>query len=83
MIPVVTVVGLQFGVLLGGSVLTESVFAWPGVGRLLVDSILTRDYPVVQGTVLVLAAASVVINLVIDLLYAVLDPRISYHGEAA
>ena len=63
--------------------LTESVFAWPGVGRLLVDSILTRDYPVVQGTVLVLAAASVVINLVIDLLYAVLDPRISYHGEAA
>lgn len=83
MIPVVTVVGLQFGVLLGGSVLTESVFAWPGVGRLLVDSILTRDYPVVQGAVLVLAAASVVINLVIDLLYAVLDPRIGYHGEAA
>lgn len=83
MIPVVTVVGLQFGILLGGAVLTESVFAWPGVGRLLVDSILSRDYPVVQGTVLVLAATFVVINLIVDLLYAVLDPRISYHGAAS
>lgn len=82
MIPVVTVVGLQFGILLGGAVLTESVFAWPGVGRLLVDSILSRDYPVVQGTVLVLAGTFVGINLIVDLLYAVLDPRISYHGEA-
>ena len=83
MIPVVTVVGLQFGILLGGAVLTESVFAWPGVGRLLVDSILSRDYPVVQGTVLVLAATFVVINLIVDLLYAVLDPRIRYHGAAS
>ena len=83
MIPVVTVVGLQFGILLGGAVLTESVFAWPGVGRLLVDAILSRDYPVVQGTVLVLAATFVVINLIVDLLYAVLDPRISYHGAAS
>lgn len=82
MIPVVTVVGLQFGILLGGAVLTESVFAWPGVGRLLVDSILSRDYPVVQGTVLVLAGTFVGINLIVDLLYAVLDPRISYHGDA-
>jgi ABC-type dipeptide/oligopeptide/nickel transport system permease component len=83
MIPVVTVIGLQFGILLGGAVLTETVFAWPGVGRLLVDSILTRDYPVVQGTVLVLASTFVFINLAVDLLYAVLDPRISYHGEAS
>lgn len=82
MIPVITVIGLQFGILLGGAVLTESVFAWPGVGRLLVDSILARDYPVVQGTVLLLALTFVGINLVVDLLYAVLDPRISYHSAA-
>lgn len=83
LIPVVTVMGLQFGILLGGAVLTETVFAWPGVGRLLVDSILARDYPVVQGTVLVLAFTFVMINLAVDIIYAFLDPRISYHAESA
>jgi len=78
LIPVVTVMGLQFGILLGGAVLTESVFSWPGVGRLLVDSILARDYPVVQGAVLVLALFFVLINLVVDIIYALLDPRITY-----
>jgi len=81
LIPVVTVLGLQFGILLGGAVLTETVFAWPGVGRLLVDSILRRDYPVVQGTVMLLAFLFVVINLVVDIIYAFLDPRIHYQGQ--
>jgi peptide/nickel transport system permease protein len=81
LIPVVTIMGLQFGILLGGAVLTETVFAWPGVGRLLVDSILARDYPVVQGAVLVLAFSFVLINLLVDLIYAFLDPRISYHTQ--
>lgn len=81
LIPVVTIMGLQFGILLGGAVLTETVFAWPGVGRLLVDSILARDYPVVQGAVLVLAVTFVLINLIVDLIYAFLDPRISYHAR--
>lgn len=80
LIPVVTVLGLQFGILLGGAVLTETVFAWPGVGRLLVDAILRRDYPVVQGTVLLLAFLFVLINLVVDVIYAFLDPRIHYQG---
>lgn len=78
LIPVVTVMGLQFGTLLGGAVLTETVFSWPGVGRLMVDSILNRDYPVVQGAVLILAVFFVMINLVVDVIYAFLDPRISY-----
>lgn len=80
LIPVVTVLGLQFGILLGGAVLTETVFAWPGVGRLLVDAILRRDYPVVQGTVLLLAFLFVLINLVVDIIYAFLDPRIHYQS---
>ncbi len=78
MIPVVTVMGLQFGTLLGGAVLTETIFSWPGVGRLMVDSILARDYPTVQGTVLLLAFFFVMINLFVDVIYAFLDPRISY-----
>ena len=78
LIPVVTVMGLQFGTLLGGAVLTETIFSWPGVGRLMVDAILARDYPVVQGTVLLLAVFFVMINLVVDVIYAFLDPRISY-----
>ncbi len=78
LIPVVTVMGLQFGTLLGGAVLTETVFSWPGIGRLMVDSILNRDYPVVQGAVLLLAVFFVLINLVVDVIYAYLDPRISY-----
>lgn len=81
LIPVVTVLGLQFGILLGGAVLTETVFAWPGVGRLLVDAILRRDYPVVQGTVMLLAFLFVLINLVVDIIYAFLDPRIHYQGK--
>jgi peptide/nickel transport system permease protein len=78
LLPVVTTIGLQFGALLGGAVLTESVFAWPGVGRLLVDSIGSRDYPVVQGVVLLLSVAFIVINLLTDLVYAYVDPRIRY-----
>jgi len=78
LIPVVTILGLRFGILLGGAVLTETVFSWPGVGRLMVDSILARDYPVVQGSVLMLALLLVIINLVVDLIYALLDPQIQY-----
>ena len=75
-VPVVTLVGLQFGTLLGGAVVTETIFAWPGVGRLAVQSIFVRDYPVVQAGVLVLALVFVAINLLVDLLYGALDPRI-------
>jgi ABC-type dipeptide/oligopeptide/nickel transport system permease component len=78
LIPVITAVGLQFGTLLGGAVLTESVFGWPGMGLLLVDSIFARDYPMVQGIVLTFATLFVLVNLVVDLLYAYLDPRIHY-----
>lgn len=78
LIPIVTIIGLRFGALLSGAVLTENVFAWPGVGRLMVESISARDYPVVQGAVLMLALAFVVINLVVDLLYGVVNPRIQY-----
>lgn len=78
LIPVVTVVGLEFGYLLAGAVITETVFAYPGVGRLLVDSIGFRDFPVVQGILLILAFQFVIINLIVDLLYAWLDPRIHY-----
>ena len=78
LLPVITAIGLQFGALIGGAVLTESVFGWPGVGRLMLDSIFSRDYPVVQGVVLLLATAFVLINLLVDLLYAYVDPRIRY-----
>ncbi len=77
-IPILTVIGLQFGTLLGGAVLTESVFGWPGLGLLLLDSIFARDYPVVQGIVLVFATIFIVLNLIVDLLYAYVDPRIHY-----
>jgi peptide/nickel transport system permease protein len=76
LLPVVTLVGLQLGQLLGGVVVTESVFAWPGIGKLTVDAIFARDYPVVQGAILVTATLFVLINLGTDLLYAVLDPRL-------
>lgn len=78
LIPVVTVVGLQLGALLSGAVLTETVFGRVGVGRYIVTAITARDYPVVQGTVLIVAAFVVLINLVVDVLYAALDPRIRY-----
>lgn len=76
LVPVVTIMGLQFGTLLGGSVVTETVFALPGIGRLIIQSIGNRDYPVVQAGVFLIALAFVVVNLVVDVLYAVLDPRI-------
>jgi ABC-type dipeptide/oligopeptide/nickel transport system permease component len=78
LIPIVTVLGLQFGALMTGAVITETIFAWPGVGRLLIQSISFRDYPLVQGCVLLIAVAYVSMNLVTDVLYGVLDPRIRY-----
>lgn len=78
LIPVVTVIGLQFGSLLSGAFLTETVFGRPGIGRYIVTAIGARDYPAIQGTVLVVAVLFVVINLLVDLIYAVLDPRIHY-----
>ena len=77
-LPVVTIIGLGFALLIGGAVVTESVFALPGLGRLTVDAIVRRDYPVIQGVVLVVSGVYVLINLVIDLLYVLLDPRIRY-----
>jgi peptide/nickel transport system permease protein len=76
LIPIVTVIGLQFGSLLGGAVLTESIFSWPGVGRFMVDAIRTKDYPSVQGGVLMLALTFSIVNLAVDILYAYIDPRI-------
>ena len=77
-IPLVTIVGLEIGVLLGGAVITETIFAWPGVGRLAVDAIFSRDYPLVQAIVAMLATLFVVINLVMDMVYTYLDPRIVF-----
>ena len=77
-IPILTVVGLELGVLLGGAVVTETVFSWPGVGKLAADAILARDYQVTQGVVLLLATVFVLLNLLVDLLYAVVDPRVRY-----
>ncbi|TVY00304.1 ABC transporter permease [Paenibacillus cremeus] len=78
LLPVVTVVGLEIGALLGGSVVTETIFAWPGVGQLLVQSIYNRDFPLVQGAVILLAGLFVLINLLVDLCYVFIDPRIQY-----
>ncbi len=78
LIPVVTVIGLQMGSLLAGAVLTETVFSWPGIGGLLVSAILAADYPLVQGCVILIATVYVLVNLLVDLLYALLDPRIRY-----
>jgi peptide/nickel transport system permease protein/oligopeptide transport system permease protein len=78
LIPVITTVGLQFGALLGGAVLTESVFGWPGMGLLLVDSIFSRDYPMIQGVVLVFSALVISMNLLVDVSYGYIDPRIRY-----
>ena len=75
-VPIVTITGLQFGTLLGGAVVTETVFAWPGIGRLAIQSIYNRDYPVVQCTVFVSAVLFIVINFFVDLLYGLLDPRV-------
>lgn len=78
LIPIITVVGLQFGMLLGGAVLTETVFAWPGLGRLIVDSIRARDYPMIQGAILVFGLLYILVNLAVDIIYAYVDPRIRY-----
>ena len=77
-LPVVTIIGVGFALLIGGAVVTESVFALPGIGRLTVDAIVRRDYPVIQGVILIISGIYVLINLVIDILYVVLDPRIRY-----
>jgi ABC-type dipeptide/oligopeptide/nickel transport system permease component len=81
MIPLVTVAGMQFGFLLGGTVIIETVFAWPGVGRLVVQAIFNRDYPLVQATVLVLSVIFVAVNFLVDMLYMYLDPQISYFED--
>jgi len=75
-LPIITYLALQFGLLLGGAIVTERVFAWPGIGQIVVDAILNRDYPVVQATVMITAALFIVINLTADVLYTVLDPRV-------
>jgi ABC-type dipeptide/oligopeptide/nickel transport system permease component len=78
LIPVVTIVGLQFGAVLTGTIITETIFAWPGVGRLLIQAINFRDYPLVQGCILLIAVTYVTMNLIVDVVYAWLDPRIRH-----
>ncbi|MEA2661620.1 MAG: peptide/nickel transport system permease protein [Chloroflexota bacterium] len=78
LIPVVTIVGLQFGQLLSGAAITETVFNWPGMGRLVVTAVFARDYPMIRGAILLIAATFIIVNLIVDVLYAVLDPRIRY-----
>ena len=78
MLPVITVIGLNFGLLLAGALLTETVFAWPGIGRYVVKAVQMRDYPVVQGCVLFFSFMFVLVNLITDLLYVLIDPRIKY-----
>jgi peptide/nickel transport system permease protein len=77
-LPIITVVGLQVGILLSGAILTETVFSWPGIGRWLVDAIYARDYPIVQGVTLMIALIFVVVNLTVDILYALVDPRVRF-----
>jgi peptide/nickel transport system permease protein len=78
LISVVTIVGLQFGGLLAGAIVTETIFSWPGIGRLTLQAIQTRDYPLVQGCVLIIAFSYLAVNLATDILYRLIDPRISY-----
>ena len=82
LIPVVTILGLQMGALMGGAVVTEQIFVVPGFGRLIVESVFTRDYPLVQGVVLITASAYVLINLLVDVSYSLLNPRIRIKGAA-
>lgn len=77
-LPIITVLGMQFGALLAGAVITETIFSWPGIGQLLIESIQKRDYPVVQACVLLISATYVIVNLVTDILYVVIDPRIRF-----
>ena len=78
LIPVITIIGLLFGNLLGGAILTETIFAWPGIGRLLVESIFARDYPMIQGIILIFSLMYIFVNLVVDILYSYIDPRVRY-----
>jgi dipeptide transport system permease protein len=78
LIPVVTVIGLQVGTLMGGAILTETIFAWPGVGKWLVDSVGRRDFPAVQGGVLLIAIVIILVNLTVDLMYGLINPRIRH-----
>lgn len=78
LLPVITVIGLQVGILLAGAILTETIFAWPGIGRWIVEAIYARDYPIVQGATLFIASIFVLVNLTVDILYALVDPRIHY-----
>src|SRR3989338_4481565 len=78
MIPIITIVGLQSGALLSGAIITETIFSWPGIGRLTIQAINTRDYPLLQGCVLIIALSYVTVNLLTDILYAYFDPRIKY-----
>lgn len=78
MLPTVTVIGLQVGLLMGGAVITETIFSWPGVGQIAYESVNRRDYAMIQGVVLYGAALFVLVNLLVDILYAVLDPRVRY-----
>jgi peptide/nickel transport system permease protein len=78
-IPILTIIGLQMGMLLGGAVLTETIFSWPGVGQYIYNAISIRDYPVIQSGILMVATIFVLINLIVDILYAVIDPRITYN----
>ncbi len=78
LIPVITVIGLQTGVLLAGAILTETIFSWPGVGKWIVESIRRRDYPSVQGGILLISSLIIFVNLVVDLLYGVVNPRIRH-----
>lgn len=80
MIPVITIIGLQVGVLLGGAILTETIFSWPGIGKWMVDSISRRDYPSVQGGLLLIAALVMIVNLLVDLLYGLINPKIRHKG---
>ncbi|MFA7412756.1 MAG: ABC transporter permease, partial [Tissierellaceae bacterium] len=76
LIPTITIIGLEFGELLGGAILTETVFSWPGIGRLMVESINRKDVPMVLGTIIVFAVGFSIVNLIVDILYAYIDPRI-------
>ena len=78
LLPVITIVGMNVGTMLSGSVLVEVVFAWPGMGRLLYDGVLARDYPLIIGIILVVSVAVVLVNLITDVVYAIVDPRIRY-----
>jgi ABC-type dipeptide/oligopeptide/nickel transport system permease component len=76
LIPIITILGLQFGTLLAGTIVTETIFSWPGIGRLTVQAISSRDYPLLQACTLVISVSYVAVNLLTDLLYAVIDPRV-------